>query len=86
MNNNSQKKDDWLEGPRQVTPERIEEELAAIVRMIQEGKETEALYREASLYGHVLSAVNLGIVTGDVATLCARRAVKVTKASFRLLP
>ena len=34
----------------------------------------------------LLLAVHLGLVTGDVATLCARRAVKITRDSFRLLP
>ena len=83
---NAQKKDDWLGDPTQVTPERIEEELAAIERMTREGREDDALYREAALYGHVLSAVHLGLVTGDVATLCARRAIRTTRDSFRLLP
>ena len=77
---NAQKKDDWLEDPTQVTPERIEEELAAIARMTREGQGKDALFREAALHGHVLSAVHLGLVSGDVATLCARR------ANFRLLP
>ena len=77
---------DWLDTPEQVTPDQIAKELREIERMIGEGDVEEALFREAALHGRVLTAIHLGLVSGDVATLCARRAIKVTKDSFRLLP
>ena len=76
----------WLQSPSEVTLERIAQERNEIARMNKEGDWEEALFREASLLGHVLAATHLGIVPGDVATLCSRRAITITKDNFRLLP
>ena len=75
--------DGWLESPAQVTLERIAQERREIARMKREGDEIQALFREASLFGHVLTARELGYVQGDVAKLCAGEALTVTAADSR---
>ena len=78
--------DGWLEGPKQVTLERIEQERREIARMKREGDTILALFREESLFGHILTACDLGYMKGDIAKLCAGPSPRVTAADFRILP